>query len=436
MPTYALFGAAFMPRSPRLILTWFALAAFALTALFDSSEARADEKPPRVAVITTVWRQNSHCDVIAGRLLQGYTLNGQGEFPRLKLASLYTDQIPTGDKSRDLAKEFGFPIYGTVEQALTLGGKDLAVDGVLLICEHGDYPANESGNTAYPKRRLFGEIVKVFEKCGRVVPVFSDKHLADNWQDIDWISSTARKMHIPLMAGSSLPTAWRAPPTDVKRGAKVKELVGVSYGRLDAYGFHALEMAQCLVERRRGGETGVKQVRCLEGEAVWTAGKVGTYDPRLLDETLARLTHPRSPEKPLAERVKSPVAYVIDYNDGLRVTILALNGAVQEFACAWRYADGSSDSTMFAVQESHPFMHFTYFLKNAERMIATSQPPWPIERTVLTSGILDAFFLSRKAGGTPIPTPYLKIAYTSPLEWQQPPPQPEPTPKKAVSKQK
>lgn len=418
-----------MRCSPRLVLAFFALVAIFVAGLC-ASPAQAEEKIPRVAVIATVWRQNSHCDVIAGRLLEGYTLNGQGEFPRLKLASLYTDQVPPGDKGRVLAQKFGFPICDTVEKALTLGGKELAVDGVLLICEHGDYPENESGNTAYPKRRLFGEIVKVFKQCGRVVPVFSDKHLSDNWRDIEWISSTARQMRIPLMAGSSVPTAWRDPPTDVRRGQSVKELVGVTYGRLDAYGFHALEMAQCLVERRRGGETGVKQVRCLEGDAVWAAGKNGTYDPQLLEATLARLTHPRSPEKPLAERVKAPAAFVIDYDDGLRVTILALNGAVQEFACAWRYGDGSTDSTLFAVQESHPYMHFTYLLKNAEQMIATGQPPVPIERTVLTSGILDAFFLSRKAGGTPTATPYLKIAYTSPVEWHQPPPQPEPTPPK------
>ena len=66
------------------------------------------------------------------------------------------------------------------------------------------------------------------------------------------------------MAGSSLPTLWRYPPTDVKLGEPLKEIVAVSYHRLDAYGFHALEMVQCLAERRKGGESGIKQVRCLD----------------------------------------------------------------------------------------------------------------------------------------------------------------------------
>src|SRR5438046_1680933 len=123
----------------------------------------AQERLPRVAVITTVWRHNSHADVLGSRLVQGYTLDGQGEFPKLKLVSAYVDQFPDNDMSRGLAKEHGFTIYDSVAGALTLGGDKLAVDGVLLICEHGDYPRSNTGSIQYPKRRLFGEIVKVFE---------------------------------------------------------------------------------------------------------------------------------------------------------------------------------------------------------------------------------------------------------------------------------
>ena len=47
------------------------------------------------------------------------------------------------------------------------------------------------GSIQYPKRRLFGEIVKVFEASGRVVPVFSDKHLEDDWADIAWFYGEA-----------------------------------------------------------------------------------------------------------------------------------------------------------------------------------------------------------------------------------------------------
>jgi hypothetical protein len=265
--------------------------------------AHGAEGDPKIAVVTTVWRHNAHADVIASRLVQGHTLDGQGEFPKLKLVSAYVDQFPAGDMSRRLAAEHGFTIYDSVAQALTLGGDQLAVDGVLLICEHGDYPRSESGSIQYPKRRLFAEIVQVFEASGRVVPVFSDKHLEDDWQDIEWFYRTAQRLKIPLMAGSSLPTLWRYPAVDLPRGAKLREVVATSYGALDAYGFHALEMVQCLVERRLGGETGVQQVRCLEGDAVWQAADRGLFDRQLLAQALARLKVRPLPACPLFDRL-------------------------------------------------------------------------------------------------------------------------------------
>src|SRR4029079_5754124 len=146
------------PPSLRFVLVLFVSWCFSVCPCM----AAEDEKLPRVAVVTTVWRHNSHADVIASRLVQGNTLDRMGDFPKLKLVSAYVDQFPANDMSRRLAKEHGFPIYDTVARALTLGGQRLAVDGVLLICEHGDYPRNEFDSIQYPKRRLFGEIVKVF----------------------------------------------------------------------------------------------------------------------------------------------------------------------------------------------------------------------------------------------------------------------------------
>jgi len=396
--------------------------------------ALAQDKLPTVAVVTTEWRHNSHADVIASRLVQGYNLDGKGEFPKLKLVSAYVDQFPANDMSRGLAKEHGFTIYDSVEKALTLGGDKLAVDGVLMIAEHGKYPESETGSIQYPKRRLFGEIVKVFEKSGRVVPVFSDKHIEDDAADIAWIWGEVQRLKIPFMAGSSLPGLWRYPEADVERGAALKEIVAVSYHRLDTYGFHALEMVQCLAERRKGGETGIKQVRCLEGDAVWTAGKDGAYDRKLLDEALTRLKdRPRkATDKPIEELAKNPAVFVIDYEDGLRASVLTLNGAVGEWTVAWRYADGRSQSTSFWTQEGRPFGHFTFLLQGAERMIHTGKPTWPAERTLLTSGALDALLVSRKQGGAILATPQLKVGYQSQWDWKMPP---APTPSRPIQGQ-
>jgi hypothetical protein len=388
----------------------------------------AEEKVPRVAVVTTVWRHNAHADVIASRLVQGNTLDGKGEFPKLKLVSAYIDQFPANDMSRRLAMEHGFTIYDSVAGALTLGGDKLAVDGVLLICEHGEYPRSETGSIQHPKRRLFSEILKVFETSGRVVPVFSDKHLEDDWTDISWFYGEAKRLKIPLMAGSSLPTLWRYPEADVERGKPLKEIVATSYGPLDAYGFHALEVVQCLVERRKlgdsWGESGVRQVRCLEGDAVWKAGREGVFDRKLLEEAISRLKVKPLPVGQTIEEIgKNPVLYVIDYRDGLRASVLWAS-PINEWGVAWRYGDGSTQSTCFWTQEGRPYMHFSYLLKGAEQMIHTGRPAWPVERTLLTSGMLDALLQSRRRGGETVATSHLDIAYKTDWTWQMPPPPP------------
>jgi hypothetical protein len=388
----------------------------ALLAAADAAEPR-----PRVAAVVTVYHHNSHADVIVSRLMETYTLDGKGERPSIELASLYIDQFPKNDKGRELAKRHGVPLYEQVEQALTLGGDTLAVDGVLLVAEHGDYPKSATGQTVYPKRRLFEQVVKVFERSGRVVPVFVDKHVADNWEDAKWIYDTAQRMKIPLMAGSSLPVLWRYPAVDLTRGAKVKQIVAVSYHTLDAYGFHALEMVQSLVERRAGGETGVRRVQCIEGEVVWEAGRRGMFDPALLDAALSRLKErPLPAGKTIEQLVPRPTLFVIDYEDGLRANVLTLNHAVVEWAAAWREGDDEAiRSTVFWTQEARPFMHFTYLLKGVEQMVHSGEPAWPAERTLLSSGALDALLIS-KLRSEAVDTPHLRIRYESRWQWRQP----------------
>lgn len=384
-----------------------------------------------MAALVTVYPHNSHADVIVSRLLEGYTLNGQGERPALRLASLYVDQFTSADKSRKLAEQYGFKIYEKPADALTLGGDRLAVDAILLVAEHGDYPTSATGQTVYPKRRLFEQVADVLRQSGRAVPVFCDKHLADNWQDAKWLYDTAQELAAPLMAGSSVPVTWRYPPADVERGAKLREIVGVSYHTLDTYGFHGLEMLQALAERRAGGETGVRAVVCLEGKSVWdAAGRL--YDPAIFDAAMSRLRDRRGGGKPLPEIVPKPVLFHIEYLDGLKSSLLTLNGAVAEWAAAWRDEEQHVASTLFWTQEARPLMHFTYLVKGIDSMFQTARPAWPAERTLLTSGTLNALMTSRVQGGQRLETPHLRIRFQADWNWQQPP---DPPPGRPFSQQ-
>ena len=139
---------------------------------------RARPAAKNVAVVCSTFHYLSPAYHIAGRFLDGYLKGGEHHFPEFGVASAYVEQVKANDLSRELAKEHGFRLSETIADALTLGTGKLAVDGVLLICEHGDYPYNAKGQKLYPRDEYLRQVAAVFEKCGRSVPVFCDKHLS------------------------------------------------------------------------------------------------------------------------------------------------------------------------------------------------------------------------------------------------------------------
>ena len=391
-----------------------------------SPRLRGAEPPPkRVAAIVTHYTHNSHADVIVGRLLETHTLDGKGPRPNLQLVSLFVDQFPKEDISRRLAAEHRFPICATIRDSLLLSGKELAVDGVLLIGEHGKYPDSDTGQIMYPRRRFMEESLAVFRETGRAVPIFCDKHLAWNWDDAKWMFDTARELRAPLMAGSSIPVTWRHPAVEMQLGAPAREAVGLSFGPLEGYGFHGLEALQCLAERRRGGESGVRAVQLLEGDAVWQAGEAGRFDLRVY-AAAANAREAKTRFKGELREVLKPAAFFIEHLDGFRAVLLHDMGyANSEWVVAWSEEGREAhQATSFWTQEERPLGHFTPLVEGIEKMIHTGIPTWPPERTLLTTGILAAGFQSRKNGGARVETPHLAVPYQPTFTWTAPPPPP------------
>jgi hypothetical protein len=371
----------------------------------------------KVAAIVTEYRRHSHADVIVGKILEGYDHQG-GPGPNLHLAGLYVDQFPAGDLSRGLAQKYGFPICDTIADALTLGGKTLAVDGVLIIGEHGKYPTNAKGQVQYPRRQFFEEVTRTFARTKKAVPVFNDKHLAAAWANARWMYDKARELHFPLMAGSSVPLTWRRPPLTLPRNAPLVEAVQIGYGPFEGYGFHALEGLQCLAERRRGGETGVRAVQCLQGEAMWQALDQGRWSKELLDAAVALVpAHAPGEYRTPTASAKDAGVFLIEYRDGFRAAVAMLNGWVHEgdggafcFAGKVQGQDRPA-ATHFYLQQPDPFGHFAYLVRAIDAMMQSGHASYPVERTLLTTGVLDAVMTSRAEKNRRIETPHLAIAY-------------------------
>ena len=364
------------------------------------------EHRKKIAAIITTYFPHSHADVIATKYMKGFPTDDGHRMPRVELASIYLDQVDARDIGVDLAAEHNVPIYPSIRQALTLGGGELAVDGVLLIGEHGDYPHNELGQHMYPRRYMFEQICGVFASSGRSVPVFCDKHLAYSWDDAAWMYARANALEVPFMAGSSLPLCWRQPFLEHPLDIPLESAVGIGYGGVESYGFHALETLQCMTERRQGGESGVVAIQCLEGEAVWRQWPLA-----LAEAACAQIRN--RPDKTLVEGCPNPTAFLIEHRDGFRSAVLMLNGYVTDFAYAGRQGDNVY-ATEFYLQNGPPYAHFSYLSLNIEEMFVTGVPQYPVERTLLVTGILDAIMHSRAQGYIRLETPHLSdLAYRS-----------------------
>ena len=388
-------------------------------------EAHPDsDRPPTVALLATEVRKHSHAQHFIDRLVEGYGWHGQHYFPRIKLVSMYVDQFPKNDLSRDREKRHGVPIYPTIAEALMRGGNTLDVDGVIIIAEHGDYPRNAKGQKRYPRYRFFKEMIQVFEASGRSVPVFNDKHLSTEWSECVEMVEDSRRLNFAFLAGSSLPVTWRIPSVDMPWNADLRESVSVCYGGIDSYDIHGLETAQCMSERRAGGESGVQSVHTVRGNDVWSLLEKRDSTRELLMTALSRSHQCKSPEpwtfKPptmdwIRQACPGAVAYFIEHLDGFHTTLFMLNGLVLDFTYAGLHSSGNITSCQMHLpmppRQTTTADFFNPLSHRIEETIMSGHAVYPPERTLLTSGMTLFGVESLYRGSVKLKTPELEVPY-------------------------
>ncbi len=376
----------------------------------------------KVGAIITAFTYRSHAHVILENFVADYLFNGKRTSPGMDVVSLYVDQFPEGELGREFAALHKIPIFKTIPEALCLGGNKLAVDAVLSIGEHGSYPINDKGQQEYPRKRFFDEIVSTFRRSGKVVPLFNDKHLSYRWDWAKEMYDTARALKIPFMAGSSVPLAQRRPPFELPARARILEAVSIHGGGVESYDFHGLEVLQSIIEARRGSESGVKRVQFLQGDALWKAAEDGLWSPLLAQAALdAEPDSGRGPAKDLIRPPKpgdSSAPFIshgilLDYRDGLRAIVLAAatgGGIKWHFACRLA-GEQIPRATTFYVGPWNNRNLFKALSHAIQTHFQERRAPYPVERTLLVTGVLDAEMESRFQGGKPIDTPHLAISY-------------------------
>ena len=284
---------------------------------------------------------------------------------------------------------------------------------MVLIIEHGDYPINDRQQVLYPRFEYFQQIVEVFRKSGTSVPVFVDKHLSYDHLKAARMVALSKELKFPMMAGSSLPVTWRMPELDPPLQTPFREglvTFGFDRGVPEIYIIHALESLQCFLERRKGGETGVKSVQCLEGDAVWKAGDEGRWSWKLCKAALSRCQSENV--GPIRENVLRPLALLVEYNDGTRGAVLNLIEQTSEFAFAG-FLHGSDDpvSTCLYLPQPPAAKFFNPLTWHIEQFFLSGKPTYPVDRTWLTSTMLDLGLQSQQEGSRVVTSPALDIRY-------------------------
>lgn len=397
------------------------------------SFARAPRHRKKIAFLGTTVFRHSHAQHFLDRFCMGYSMGGRWVEPFSEVAGVYIDQFNENDIGKGRIEKYGLTQYSSVADALTLGGPKLAVDGVVLIGEHGKYPKNEKGQTLYPRYKWFKEIVKVFEDSGRSCPVFNDKHLSTDWHECLEMVEDSKRLEFPFYAGSSLPTTWRLPSVDMPYNTPLKESVCVAYGGVDSYDFHALETAQCMSERRLGGEVGIRSVLALRNEQCWDKIEASETTSRLVVSALCRSHHlpvengyPTAPVSLDWARKALPniTGYFIEHLDGFLTSMFLTS--IQDFNYAGMRADNGE---IIGCQMMLPMPgssattadFFNPLTMHVDRMFETGKTSYPVERTLLTSGMVIGGVESLHSG-EPFVTDEMNVAYSGPREsmyWDQ-----------------
>ena len=388
--------------------------ALAASSLAGQLPAAPSKRRPRVGVIFTEFTYRSHAHVLLENFLQPFYFNGQVTDPGVDVVSFYGDQFPDPEMSRQVSKDYNIPIYDSIDKALCCGGKDMAVDAVLCIGEHGRYPKTKLGQTMYPRKRFFDEIVAVMKRSKKFVPLFNDKHLSYRWDWAKEMYDVAQQYNIPFLAGSSVPLAQRKPTLELPAGKVIKEAVSIHGGPVESYDFHGLELLQSMVEARRGGETGVSKIQFFDSQQVKENVTKGYWSQELVNQAMkAELGYvPQDLAHIKGEDKIEPHAIQVTYRDGWKATVLRVgkDSTRWNFACQMK-GESSPRASAFYVgpwENRNLFKALSHAIQVHYR---TGQAPYPVERTLLVTGMLEAAMQARESKSRILKTPHLEFGY-------------------------
>jgi hypothetical protein len=332
------------------------------------------------------------------------------------VASIYLHQNDISVLAHRVAEAKGIPVFKTVAEALTLGGNELAVDGVVIVGEHGDYIIDRKGHWLLPRWWMYNQMIRVFERSNRSVPVFNDKHLSYDWGETKWMFDKSRELNFPLTGGSSIPIYYRQPEIDIDIDTPIKNSIVLGGASDEGAIFHCIDVLQSFVEHRKGGETGVKSVQSIRGPETWNWVERNPWVGNLLAAVEKKFEFNQG----FFQQSAQANVCIVEYNDGTNAAVISGRGV------GWTYAgeiEGQSEATVVSML-GWPGPFDQYHASNAQphwivETMITKKEPFNAERLLLSSGITNHYMQSNwdyerySPVGRRIETPFMNVSYRS-----------------------
>ena len=384
----------------------------------ENKQTEIAQSRPRIACLASFWgATSSHADWIITKLIDGYWWQSAHTLSRVDVASIYLHQHDTSLLGQKVAAAKGIPVFRTVAEALTLGGDELAVDGVVIVGEHGNYLTDLKGHWLLPRWWMYNQMIRVFERSNRSVPVFNDKHLSYNWDESKWMFDKSRELNFPLSGGSNVPIYYRKPEIELDIDTPIKHSLSVGAASNEGAIFHSIDVLQSFVERRRGGETGVRSIQSIRGPESWNWVERNPWVGNLLTAVEKSL---ELKSGYFQEDAQANLC-IVEYNDGTNAAVISDRGVGWNYACE---IEGQKEATVISTLDGYHRPFGQYHASNSlphwiTEMMVTKKEPFNAERLLLSSGITNHYMQSNwengrfYAVGRRIETPYMNMTYRS-----------------------
>ena len=374
----------------------------------------------KIAFLLEEFSKPSPAQQLVDRFLAGYVTNGEFRRSPFESASAYVMLSSNPPDLEQRIKDFKLVVASRADQAVE------GADAVIIASRKPGALANER----------FVQIA--LERAPQGGACFVHGALANSLERAQEFLSLARSRKIALLAGTPLCVTWRLPEVELPPATPLSEALIVVQANpspsqtsppappssLRGAELHALEGLLPVIERRRGGESGVRSIRFLEGKELWKAGDKGNWSWALLAAALSRSHSPQGDpvldgrSQDLAglglvpKLARNPRGWLLEHCDGLRSALLVLDGVVADFNFAVRAQDGSVVSAQLFRAPPPAEHHYSRLAAAIEDFFQTGQSPWPVERNLLIAGLLETFRQPSSRSGKRIETPGSNIVYS------------------------